>query len=139
MKMNIAVNFQVAHPRHRGHPAILQPERWHRSIAAYGGSVRPSSRRGTWAGFNGARETGWAYFLSAGAVWEGYPTVCESMIFCSGRRCRALASASRSTMARITVEKHSEAQYRYTFCPMKPVSAAEYNVFVRSGVSAILA
>ena len=50
-----------------------------------------------------------APFLPAVAC-EGYPTVCESMIFCSGRRCSALASASRSTMARITVEKPSEAQ-----------------------------
>src|ERR1035437_5575687 len=63
-----------------------------------------------------------APFLSAG-IREGYPTVCESMIFCSGRRCSALASASRSTMARITVEKPSEAQNRYTFCPIEPVSA----------------
>src|ERR1017187_3481088 len=79
-----------------------------------------------------------APFLPAVAC-EGYPTVCASMIFCSGRRCRALASASRPTMARITVEKPSEAQYRYTFCPIEPVSAAEYSVLVVSGVSAILA
>lgn len=53
---------------------------------------------------------------------EGYPTVWAKVTNCSGGSRNRFASLSYGTAPRNTVASPSDAQNRYTFWPMNPVS-----------------
>src|SRR5450759_4451900 len=54
IRMLVAESLRLS-TRQEADPAILEPACWHRSIAACGGSVRPSSKRGRNPGSAGTR------------------------------------------------------------------------------------